>query len=66
MNYARWLPVHIRNMVSLEKEIPSLAAEFQSGHFVVQKSHRAFSSIAIDQAHEQNNKSSKVTEEQWV
>ena len=55
-NYARWLPVHIRDMVSLEKEIPSLAAEFQSGHFVVQKSHRAFSSIAIDQAHEQNNK----------
>lgn len=55
-NYARWLPVHIRDMESLDKEIPSVATEFRKGHFVVQKSHRAFSSIPIDQAHEQNNK----------
>lgn len=43
-------------MESLGKEIPSLATEFRKGHFVVQKSYRAFSSIPIDQAHEQNNK----------
>ena len=55
-HYARWLPVHIRDMKSLDKEIPSVASEFRKGNFVVQKSHRAFSSIPIDQAHEQNNK----------
>lgn len=55
-NYARWLPVHIRGMESLDKEIPSVAAEFRKGHFVVQKSYRPFLSIPIDQAHEQNNK----------
>ena len=55
-HYARWLPVHIRDMESLDKEIPSVASEFRKGNFVVQKSHRAFSSIPIDQAHEQNNK----------
>ena len=33
-----------------------MASEFRKGNFVVQKSHRAFSSIPIDQAHEQNNK----------
>ena len=43
-------------MEALEKELPSVAAEFRKGHFVVQKTHRVFSSIPIDQAHEQNNK----------
>ena len=38
------------------KEAPSVATEFVEGHFVVQKSHCAFSSIPIDQAHEQNNR----------
>ena len=55
-NYARWLPVHIRDMESLDKEIPLLAAQFRKGHFVVQKSYRPFFSTPIDQAHEQNNK----------
>ena len=48
--------MHIRDMESLDKEIPSVASEFRKGNFVVQKSHRAFSSIPIDQAHKQNNK----------
>lgn len=43
-------------MKSLDKEAPSVATEFGKGHFVVQKSHRAFSSIPTDQAHEQNNR----------
>ena len=55
-NYARWLPVHIRDMKFLDKEIPSVAADFRKGHFVVQKSYRPFSSTSVDQAHEQNNK----------
>ena len=63
-HYARWLSVHIRDMESLDKEIPSVASEFRKGNFVVQKSHRAFSSIPIDQAHKQTTKLSKVMEEQ--
>lgn len=55
-HYARWLPVHIRDMECLETEIPAIAAEFKKGNFVVNKTNRAFSSLAIDQVHEQNNK----------
>ena len=32
-----------------------MACEFHSGKFVVHKSHRNFSAMAIDQAHEQVN-----------
>ena len=55
-NYARWVPVHIRDMISLDNQLPALAEEFRKGNFVVQKAHHAFSAIPIDQAHEQNNK----------
>ena len=54
--YSRWLPVHIRDMESLNEDLPTVAEEFRKGHFVVKKTHHAFSSIPIDQAHEQNNK----------
>ena len=39
----------------LEEAHPQLAAEFHSGKFVVHKSNREFSALAIDQAHEQAN-----------
>ncbi|KAJ8351073.1 hypothetical protein AAFF_G00156320 [Aldrovandia affinis] len=55
VNYARWLPIHYRDMVTLEQKHPQLAQEFQSGNFVVHKSSRQFSAMAIDQAHEQAN-----------
>ena len=45
-NYSRWLPVHIRDMA----ELPT-----SGGKFTVQKTAKAFSSIPLDQAHEQNN-----------
>ena len=54
-NYARWLPVHIRDMSTLNTMHPEIAAEFTEGNFVVRKSRRTFSAIALDQAHEQNN-----------
>ena len=54
-NYARWLPVHVRDMASLGETHPDVATEFGDGKFTVQKTCRVFSSIAIDQAHEQNN-----------
>jgi len=43
-------------MECLETEISAIAAEFKNGNFVVNKTNRAFSSLPIDQAHEQNRK----------
>lgn len=54
-NYSRWLPIHLRDMVTLKEKHPQLAQEFESGKFVVHKSSRDFSAMAIDQAHEQAN-----------
>ena len=52
VHYARWLSVHLRDMESLDG---SMYAQFAQGKFTVHKTARPFSSIAIDQAHEQNN-----------
>ena len=41
--------------ISLEQKYPGVYQEFQSGKYVVFKSSRTFSAIAIDQAHEQAN-----------
>lgn len=54
-HYARWLPVHLRDMLSLERKHPDVFKEFSGGSFAVSKTQKAFSSMAIDQAHEQNN-----------
>ena len=53
-NYARWLPVHIRDMASLHETHPDIYIQFVNGNFVIRKSHHRFSAISIDQAHEQN------------
>lgn len=55
VNYARWLPIHLRDMMYIEEQHPEVAREFHKGNFVVHKSARDFSAVAIDQAHEQNN-----------
>ena len=39
----------------LEEQRPDVASEFHKGNFVIHKSRRDFSAIAIDQAHGQNN-----------
>ena len=56
---AKWMPVHLRDMVSLKECHTDVDAEFLKGNFVMKKSKHAFSAIAIDQAHEQNNASVK-------
>jgi len=43
-NYARWLPVHIRDMISLENTHPDVFEQFRSGFFTVSISHKRFSS----------------------
>ena len=55
IHYARWIPVHLRDMISLEKVNPTVFDKFKKGNFVVRKTARRFSAIAIDQTHEQNN-----------
>ena len=60
MNYARWLPVHLRDMIALETLHPIFYQEFSIGNFVVRKTENSFSNIAIDQAHEQNKSVVKV------
>ncbi|KAK3083940.1 hypothetical protein FSP39_005667 [Pinctada imbricata] len=42
--------------MALEHTAPDVAREFDKGHFLVRKSQNVFSAIAIDHAHEQNNK----------
>ncbi|KAG1664155.1 hypothetical protein GQR58_019968 [Nymphon striatum] len=54
-HYARWIPVHLKDMAELTTKHPDVAKKFKESHFTVQKTQRAFSSIPIDQAHEQNN-----------
>ena len=59
-NYARWLLVHIRDMLLLNECHLNVAAEFRKDNFVVKKTQHAFSGILLDHAHEQNNKLVKV------
>ena len=53
--YARWIPVHLRDMAVLPMKHPGVAREFGAGNFTERKTKNVFSSIPIDQAHEQNN-----------
>ena len=55
-HYARWLSVHLCDMLQLKETNPDVFNHFNEGHFVITKSKRAFSSIGIDHAHEQDNK----------
>ena len=55
INYARWLLIDLRDVMSLEQHHPQVAREFHNGNFVVHKSCREFSALAIDQVHEQAN-----------
>ncbi|XP_065885996.1 uncharacterized protein [Dysidea avara] len=51
INYARWIPIHIRDMESLSDNFRN---EFEKC-WVLRKTHSKFSCIPIDQGHEQNN-----------
>lgn len=48
-HYARWLPVHIRDLKSLP---PDLQEAFDKGYWTIQLSSKPFSSVPLDQAHE--------------
>ena len=54
LNYARWLSVRLKDLKSLSLTNPTTYAAFLKGNFLVTKTLRNFSSIPINQAHEQN------------
>ena len=43
VNYARWLSIRLRNMMTIDQKDPEVAREFFKGHFVVHKSCKEFS-----------------------
>ncbi len=51
-NYARWLPVHLRDMIGLVQKHPDIADKFNAGLFTAKKTTHHFSAMATDQAHE--------------
>ena len=54
-NYARGIPVHLRDMMQSEEKHPDMAKAFADGKFTVQKTKHALSRITVDHAHEENN-----------
>ncbi len=54
-NYARWLPIHVKDLVELPVKYLDVYEEFKKGNFVVQRSHHTFSLIAKDPSHEHSN-----------
>ena len=54
-HYARCMSFHMKDMCSLDSTHPDVAREFRHDKFVMAKSQRKFSLIAIDHDHEQNN-----------
>jgi hypothetical protein len=55
-NYARWLPVFLKDMAQLEFSHPEIHAEFMDGKFVVQRGDGKFSLMGLDQSQEHSIK----------
>ena len=58
--YARWLSVHLYDLVQLHINCPDVYVAFVSGIFCFDKTTRPFSSMAPDQLHEKNNRVIKI------
>ena len=54
-NYVCCPILHVDHLLKLEYTWPDVYKEFCNGHFVINKTKNPFSSLALDQAHEQNN-----------
>ena len=55
-HYARWLPVHLKDLVQLETKHPLIHREFKCGKFVVRIGRRSFQLFGADYSHEQSVK----------
>ncbi|KAJ8671942.1 hypothetical protein QAD02_003201 [Eretmocerus hayati] len=60
VNYSRWAPIYLEDILNLEKDMPEVHEKFMKGEFVVKHGNAAFSSVNPDQALEQTiNKKGK-------
>ena len=50
-NYARWLSVHLLDLLSLENSLPRIYQNFKDRHFSFQKSNRNFLALPFNQVH---------------
>ena len=53
--YARWMTIHVNDLLELQLTCPTIYGEFQKGNFDTQKTRHMFSSLANDQVHERLN-----------
>ena len=44
--YARWMTIHVRDLVNKEKNCPAVHAQFLRDNFVTQKTSNKFSALA--------------------
>ena len=49
--YARWMTVHVRDLLTVEVNSHKTHAQFLKGNFVTQKTTHKFSALAHDQIH---------------
>lgn len=54
-HYARWMTVHVADLVNLKHTSPDTHIQFLNGNFVAQKTSNRFSALTHDQVHEQLN-----------
>ena len=54
-HYARWMTVHVSDLLPLQTKCPTIHAEFFKCNFVTQKSKHKCSALAHDQVYEQLN-----------
>ena len=59
-NYARWLPVHVRDTMNVRVKHPDPYRPFADGFVTIAKTQNPFSMIGFDQNHEQQNKELKM------
>ena len=60
INYSRWLPVYIADMINLEDTAKEVHDEFKAGKFSVNRTGKSFAAVPTDQVLEQTlNKDSK-------
>ena len=59
-NYVRWMSIHHYDLEMLKETNPDIFHEFETNsNFVVSRTKNSFSSIGLDQCHEQLNKDIK-------
>ena len=65
-NYARWTPVHIRDMLTLPGLHPEVNRHFQEGRFTINKTGKLFSNIGLDHGQEQISKISNTMADHYL